>query len=87
MPKIFCAAIDCEFNGYDGKCHAKEVALSDHSIMTLWEGRQRYQKCKTYQKSQAATEMEQFFAKAVAEAKEKRMKEVNNGRCKTKGDT
>ena len=81
MPKIFCAAMDCEFNGDDGKCHAKEIALSDHSIMTLWEGRQRYQKCKTYQKSQAATEMEQFIAKAVAEAKEKRMKEVNNGRC------
>ena len=75
MPKIFCAAIDCEFNGDDGKCHAKKVALSDHSIMTLWEGRQRYQKCKTYQKSKAATEMEQFIAKAVAEAKGKWMHE------------
>ena len=75
MPKIFCAAMDCEFNGDDGKCHAKEVALSDHSIMTLWEGRQRYQKCKTYQKSRAAAEMEQFFTKAVADAKEKWMHE------------
>lgn len=73
MPKIFCAAMDCEFNGDDGKCHAKEVALSDHSIMTLREGRQRYQKCKTYQKSRAAEEMEQFFTKAVADAKEKWM--------------
>ena len=44
--------------------------------MTLWEGRQRYQKCKTYQKSRVAIEMEQFFTKAVAEAKEKWMKEV-----------
>lgn len=76
MPKIFCAAMDCEFNGDDGKCHAKEVALSDHSIMTLWEGRQRFQKCKTYQKSREATEMGQFIARAVAEAKEKRIKEV-----------
>lgn len=76
MPKIFCAAMDCEFNGDDGKCHAKEIALSDHSIMTLWEGRQRYRKCKTYQKSQAAAEMEQVFIKAVAEAKDKQMKEV-----------
>ena len=71
MPKIFCAAMDCEFNGDDGKCHTKDVALSDHSIMTLREGRQRYQKCKSYQKSQAAAEMEQFFIKAVAEAKDK----------------
>ena len=69
MPKIFCAAIDCEFNGDDGKCHAKDVALSDASIMTLWEGRQRYQKCKTFQKSRAAAEMEQFIAKAIAKAK------------------
>lgn len=71
MPKIFCAAIDCEFNGDDGKCHAKEIALSDHSIMTLWEGRQRFQKCKTYQKSREATEMEQFIARAVAEARKR----------------
>lgn len=71
MPKIFCAAMDCEFNGDDGKCHAKEIALSGHSIQTLWDGRQRFQRCKTYQKSTAAKEAEEFFTKAVAEAKEK----------------
>lgn len=43
------------------------------AIMTLWERWQRYQKCKTYQKSRAAEEMEQFFTKAVADAKEKWM--------------
>ena len=78
MPKIFCAAMDCEFNGDDGKCHAKDVALSDHSIMTLWEGRQRYQKCKTYQKSRAAVEMEQFIAKAIADG-ERREHGENSG--------
>ena len=74
MPKIFCAAMDCEFNGDDGKCHAKEVALSDHSIMTRWEGRQRYQKCKTYQKSQVAIEMEKYIEAVI------KQKEVNNGK-------
>lgn len=73
MPKIFCAAIDCEFNGYDGKCHAKEIALSDHSIMTLWEGRQQYQKCKTYQKLQAAIDYERFIEAAI------KQREANNG--------
>lgn len=73
MPKIFCAAMDCEFNGDDGKCHAKDVALSDHSIMTLWEGRQRYQKCKKYQKSQAAVEMERYIEAAI------KQREANNG--------
>ena len=67
MPKIFCAAMDCEFNGDDGKCHAKEVALSDHSIMTLWEGRQRYQKCKTFQKSRMAMEFEQLINKSISD--------------------
>ena len=26
MTRIFCAAMDCEFNGDDGKCHAKDVS-------------------------------------------------------------
>lgn len=73
MHKVYCAAMDCEFNGYDGKCHAKEVAMSDHSIMTLWEGRQRYQKCKTYQKSHEAIEMERFIEAAI------KQKEANDG--------
>ena len=71
MPKVYCAAMDCEFNDDDGKCHAKDIALSDHSIQTLWEGRQRYQKCKTYQKSKDAIEIEEFIKNAVAESKEK----------------
>ena len=71
MPKIFCTVIDCEFNGDDGKCHAKEVALSDHSIMTLYEGRQRYQKCKTFQKSRFAMEFEQLINKFISEDKQR----------------
>ena len=63
MPKVYCAAIDCEFYKDDGKCHAKSIALSDHSIMTLWEGRQRFNKCKTYQQSQMARDIEKAFEK------------------------
>jgi hypothetical protein len=73
MPKVYCAAIDCEFNGDDGKCHAKSIELSDHSIQTLWEGRQRFQRCKTYQKSREAAEMEKFIEAAI------KQKEANDG--------
>ena len=59
--KIFCAAIDCEYYRSDGRCTAKSVCLSDHSVMTVWEGRQRFQRCKTYQKSKEMAEMEKRF--------------------------
>ena len=46
--KIYCAAVDCEFYRVDGRCTAKTVCLSDHSVMTVWDGRQRFQRCKTW---------------------------------------
>ena len=58
MPKVICAAIDCEFN-VDGKCHAKTICLSANSVMTMWEGRQEFNKCKTFQKSQQAKQIEE----------------------------
>lgn len=48
--KIYCADISCDYNK-DGKCSAKTVTLSYHSVMTVWEGRQQYNKCKTYEES------------------------------------
>lgn len=66
MPKVYCAAMDCEFNGDDGKCHAKSIALSANSVMTVWEGRQEFNKRKTYQESQASKDI-----KAVLEEYEK----------------
>ena len=57
--KIYCAAIDCEHRKEDGRCAAKEVFLSDHSIMTVWEGRMRFQRCKAWQKSREYSAMEE----------------------------
>ena len=59
--KIYCAAIDCEYCREDGRCQSKTVCLSDHSIATVWDGRQRFQRCKTYQKSKEMAEMENRF--------------------------
>ena len=57
--KIYCAAIDCAFYREDGRCTAKTVCFSDHSVITVLEGRQRFQRCKTWQKSKECAEMEE----------------------------
>ena len=60
MPKVYCAAMDCEFNSDKGLCTAKSIALSSASVMTVWEGRQDYNKCKTFQKSQEAIRIQEI---------------------------
>ena len=59
--KIYCAAVDCEFYRDDGRCMAKTVCLSDHSIMTVHDGRQRFQRCKNWQKSAEYATIEERF--------------------------
>ena len=61
MTKIYCADPSCEFCNDKGVCTAKNVSLSWQSIMTLWEGRQEFHRCKTYQKSKRSVELEQQF--------------------------
>jgi len=45
MSKVVCADVGCRFND-DGKCTAKKIELSWHSVVTLWDGRQEFQRCK-----------------------------------------
>lgn len=47
MPKIYCADTLCKFNNDKGVCTAKKVALAWHSVMTVWDGRQEFSRCKT----------------------------------------
>jgi len=47
--KVICAACDCIHNGKNNKCDAKSIVLSDEYVMTVWQGRQHYHKCKMYQ--------------------------------------
>ena len=55
--KIYCAAIDCEYNNSKNVCTAKDVSLSDHYVMTVWEGRQRFNRCKAYKESSFSREI------------------------------
>ena len=66
MSKIYCADTGCTFNNDKGVCTAKKVALSWHSVVTVWEGRQEFQRCKTRETS------------AKQRALEKRMEEFVN---------
>ena len=59
MTKIYCADPSCEYCNDKGICTAKKVSFSWHSVMTLWEGRQEFNRCKTYQPSKEYQEMQE----------------------------
>lgn len=81
--KIYCAAMDCEFCNEKGVCTAKSIALSAASVMTVYDGRQEFNKCKTFQKSQHAIEIEKWFKNHVDLFKQKTdstMEDIKAGR-------
>ena len=45
MPKVWCADDGCRFNDRN-LCRAKQIKLSWHSVVTVWDGRQEFHKCK-----------------------------------------
>jgi len=51
---VCCAAFDCKYNNDKCRCTAQTLNLSSHSIMTVWEGRQDFLKCKNYEISDEA---------------------------------
>lgn len=59
MNGLRCAAIDCKYNDDGYKCSAKRVTLSDSYIMTVHEGHQHFWRCKQYEQSERAKEIEQ----------------------------
>lgn len=45
MPKVYCADDGCMYND-DNLCRAKKINLAWHSVVTVWDGRQEFHKCK-----------------------------------------
>ena len=70
MTKVYCADTTCEFNGDNGVCTQKKIALGWSSVITLWDGRQEYQRCKMYQKSEQSRQIEEQFRKLMVEEHE-----------------
>lgn len=65
--KIYCAASDCKFCNEKGVCTEKSVCLSWHSVMTKYEGRQEYNRCKSYEMSDEAREITERLQKYLIE--------------------
>ena len=70
MSKIYCADTSCAYNNDKGVCTAKKVALSWHSVVTLWEGRQEFQRCKTRETSAEYRELEKRMEALMNERNE-----------------
>lgn len=66
---IYCAAVDCKYNGSRNQCTAKKVELSWHSVMTMWQGRQELWKCKNFEKSEEARLVEEQIRRMMMEEK------------------
>lgn len=64
MTKVYCADIDCKFNK-DGICKQNKIALAWNSVVTVHDGRQDYNKCKSHEKSQRAIEIEKFYEEQI----------------------
>lgn len=63
MSKVVCAVVDCVHNGDDYVCNLKAIHLSDNYIMTKWNGREHYQKCREYKRihDELTDAIEQFI--------------------------
>ena len=49
---VYCAALECKYHSGTNRCTAKKITLSSHSVMTVWNGRQEFLKCKQYEMSE-----------------------------------
>ena len=63
---VHCPCAECKYNGKNNKCKAKSITLSAHSVSTLWEGHQDYWKCKSYESSKRAREIQELYDEAVS---------------------
>ena len=69
MTKIHCADISCAFCNDKGICTQKNIGLAWMSVMTVNDGRQEYNRCRMYQKSETMIEIEEFIRKHPFQAK------------------
>ena len=64
MTKVYCADISCKFNK-DGICKERKIALAWQSVVTLNDGRQDFNKCRSYEESEQSKEIKEYFAQRL----------------------
>ena len=52
MTKVKCADLSCKYNNGRDMCQAREINLAWHSVMTMHDGRQEFNRCKAYEMSE-----------------------------------
>ena len=52
MTKVICAKAECKYNDDNNKCTRKEINLSCCSVMTVNDGRQEYNRCRSFEESE-----------------------------------
>lgn len=58
MSKVYCAASDCKWNSVKNQCAAKEIHLADNYVMTVYDGRQHFNKCHEYEMSEESKRLQ-----------------------------
>ena len=61
---VYCAALECKYHSDTNRCTAKKIILSSHSVMTVWNGRQEFLKCRSYEMSDEAKRIFETIRKA-----------------------
>ena len=54
---VVCPCIECKHND-NNQCKADKIVMSNHRVSTVWEGRQNYWKCKMYELSELAKQLD-----------------------------
>ena len=67
MPRVKCASVDCKWNNDNNMCiygrTGHTMLISDCYVSTVHDGRQHFHRCKAYEKSEVAQQLESEFAK------------------------
>lgn len=71
MMSVYCAAIDCRYNGNKGRCTAKSIRLNDNIVHTLYDGVQRFNKCLMYVESDEYKDIRKKFGPVLNDMMEK----------------
>ncbi len=61
MTKVYCADVSCKYVNDEGVCTQKSIGLAWSSVMTVHDGRQEYNKCRMYHKSEESEMIKKLF--------------------------
>lgn len=68
MPRIKCASVECKWNNDSSMCTYKgTLLLADTYMNTVNEGYQHFHRCKMYEKSEHAIDLENQFLRFMEE--------------------